>query len=203
MPAARAASPGLRDRRRDQTRQEIAEAALTLALRHGLADVRIPQIAAAAGVSPRTVNNYFASKEAAVAWPAGAHAAAMAVGLRDRPADEPLAVALRQAVLARYGRQRLDGLPAGWLRDFRRLVGAEPSLRGEYLKAHDAAERALAEAIAERSGCDDLRARVLAAMVVGAERAAVRHFMAAGGQRGALADTVGAALDQALAGVAS
>ena len=42
----------------------------------------------------------------------------------------------------------MDGLPPGWLRDFRALVAAEPALHGEYLKAAGAVEVALADAIA-------------------------------------------------------
>jgi hypothetical protein len=58
------------------------------------------------------------------------------------------------------------------LRGFRTLVASEPSLRGEYLKSSAAAEDALAPAIAQRMPVDgeELRPRVLAALVVGAVR---------------------------------
>jgi hypothetical protein len=45
-------------------------------------------------------------------------------------------------------------LPAGWSGDFRALVAVEPSLHGEYLKAFAAAEIALANAIADRTGTE-------------------------------------------------
>ncbi len=67
-----------------------ALAAFELARERGLANVRVPEIARAAGVSTRTFNNYFASKERAIAWLAGRHAAEMASALQGRPADEPL-----------------------------------------------------------------------------------------------------------------
>ncbi len=172
---------------------------------HGLANVRVPDIAAAVGVSPRTFNNYFHSKEEAIVWPAAQHAAGAASRLRERPADEPLGDALVAAVVGLYGPPIGDRLPANWLRDFRDLVAAAPSLHGEYLRVASAAERALADAVAERMGgpqtpAGQLRARVLAGMVVGAERAAVVHWMQ--NRDGSLVDTVHTAVRQATAGLA-
>src|SRR5580700_9655439 len=89
-----------RDRQREETRLDLALAAFELAREHGLAGVRVPQIAAAAGVSTRTFNNYFASKEEAIAWPAIRRAAGRALSLDDRPAGEPLDQALAGAVAA-------------------------------------------------------------------------------------------------------
>jgi hypothetical protein len=86
------------------------------------------------------------------------------------------------------------------VRKFRALVAREPALYGEYLKASDAGERALAEAIRERTGAgaDELRPELLAAVAVAAERAAIRHWMTHGQAPGTLAETVTAALRQAL-----
>ncbi|WP_405406329.1 TetR/AcrR family transcriptional regulator [Paracoccus sp. Ld10] len=56
----------LRDRRRQQTAQEIQLAALRLSIRLGYAAVTTDSIAAEAGISPRTFFNYYANKQAAV-----------------------------------------------------------------------------------------------------------------------------------------
>jgi AcrR family transcriptional regulator len=87
-----------RDQQKEQTRLDLALAEFELAREHGLASVRVRQIAAATGVSPRTFNNYFASKEAAIAWPATWRASRLAASLAERPPEEPLADVFRTAV---------------------------------------------------------------------------------------------------------
>ena len=193
--------PRRRDQQRDETRRDLALAAFRMATSHGLANLRVPDIAAAVGVAPRTFNNYFHSKEEAIVWPAAQHAASVATRLRERPAGEPLGDALVAAVVGLYGPTAGQQLPANWLRDFRDLVAAEPSLHGEYLRAASAAERALADAVVERMGgpAGQLRARVVAGMVVGAERAAVMHWMQT--RDGSLVGAVRAAVRQATAGL--
>jgi AcrR family transcriptional regulator len=194
-----------REQQRDETRRDLAMAAYALAVERGVAEVRVPDIAAAAGVSTRTFNNYFTSKEEAIVWPAGQHAAGVASRLRERPAAEPLGDALVEAVTGMYGPAAGRRMAAFRPADFRALVMAEPSLHGAYLKSAAIAERALADAIAERLGTapGDLPAVVLAGMVVGAERAAVMHWMRhhGGHHAGRLVDAVRTAIRQATAGL--
>ena len=193
-----------RDLQKEQTRLDLALAAFDLAREHGLAGVRVPQIAAATGVSPRTFNNYFASKEAAIVWPTARRATRLAANLAGRPAEEPLADALAAAVASMYDQDEMDGLPSGWLRDFRALVAKEPALHGEYLKAAAAAEAALAGAIARRTGAeeDQLEPQVLAAVVAGAERAAVRYWVRQANASSTLTDVVRTAVGMAVRGIA-
>jgi len=182
---------------------ELALAAFELARTDGLANVRIPQIAEAVGVSPRTFNNYFSSKEAAIVFPTTLRAARMANYLAERPADEPLADSLIETVACLYGPEGQDGLPGGWLDGFRALVAAEPALHGEYLKVMAAGERDLADVIASRVGAaaDDLEPFVLAAVVVAAERAAVLHWFRQTARSAPLAAVVRAAVDMAVRGM--
>ena len=193
-----------RDLQKDQTRLDLALAAFELAREHGLAAVRVPEIAAATGVSPRTFNNYFASKEAAIAWPATWRGSLLAASLADRPPQEPLADALVEAVASMYEQDELDGLPAGWLRDFRALVAAEPALHGEYLKAASAVEAAMADAIARRIGAEEgqLEPLVLAAVVAGAERAAMLYWVRQATPSATLVDVVRTAVYMAIRGIA-
>jgi AcrR family transcriptional regulator len=143
-----------RDWQKVQTRLDLALAAFELAKMHGLAQVRVPQIAEAVGVSTRTFNNYFASKEAAIVWPSTLRGARLASDVAERPAGEQLADALVAVVAGLYGPAGQEGLPEGWLDGFRALVAAEPALHGEYLKSQAAGERALAETIAARTAAD-------------------------------------------------
>jgi AcrR family transcriptional regulator len=192
-----------RDQQKEQTRLDLALAAFELARAEGLASVRIPQIAEAVGVSPRTFNNYFPSKEAAIVFPTTLRAGRMAADLAGRPAGEPLADALVASVAGLYGPGGQDGLPDGWLDGFRVLVAAEPALHGEYLKVMAAGERGLADAVAARmdGDADDLEPLVLAAVVLAAERAAVLHWFRRGGTRPPLADVVRTAVSMAVRGM--
>jgi AcrR family transcriptional regulator len=192
-----------RDLQKEQTRLDLALAAFELARADGLASVRVPQIAEAVGVSPRTFNNYFPSKEAAIVWPTTLRGAQLASDLTGRPADEPLADSLVEVLAGVYGPDGQDGLPDGWLDGFRTLVAAEPALHGEYLKAQAAAERALALAIANRTGAagGDLEPLVLAGVVTAAERAAVLYWFRTPGQPTPLADLVRTAVAMAVRGM--
>ena len=167
-----------RDLQKEQTRLDLALAAFELAQAEGLTNVRVPQIAEAVGVSTRTFNNYFPSKEAAIVWPTTLRGARLAHELAERPAGERLADALVDVVAGLYRPAGQEGLPDGWLDGFRALVAAEPALHGEFLKAQAAGERALAEVIATRTGAadGDLEPLLLAGVVIAAERAAVLHW---------------------------
>ena len=87
-------APGLRERKKTETRVAIQQAVLFLALGRGLDVVTTDEIAAAANVSVRTFHNYFGSKEEALvaAWVSEFRVHVEA--LRDRPADEPILAAL-------------------------------------------------------------------------------------------------------------
>ena len=192
-----------RDLQKEQTRLDLALAAFELAKGEGLANVRVPQIAEAVGVSTRTFNNYFPSKEAAIVWPTTLRGARLAGDLAGRPAGESLADALVEVVAGLYGPGGQDGLPENWLDEFRALAAAEPALHGEYLKAQAAGERALAGVIARRIGAaeSDLEPLLLAGVVAAAERAAVLHWFRQAGPSTSLADIVRIAVAMAVRGM--
>ena len=170
--------PGLRESKKRATRQALSWAAMRLAVERGLANVLVEDIAAAAGVSPRTYNNYFASKEAAICGIVAERAELIGAVLAERPTDEPLADAVLAAVMAPYD------MPGDPDRDWvarTRVVLAEPALRGEFLKAMTAMEQALAEGIAARLGTDTgLFPQVVAAAAVGATRVGIDHWLYSG-----------------------
>ena len=73
------------------------------AVERGLENVLVEDIAAAAEVSPRTFNNYFASKYEAICALALDRSFQIGEALRERPAGESLWDAVRNAVLDVYG----------------------------------------------------------------------------------------------------
>ena len=165
MTTSQIAGPGLRERKKQQTRETLSWAALRLAVERGFGNVLVEDIAAEAGVSPRTYNNYFSSKAEAIAWRHLDRARRTADLLRERPPDEPLWESITTAVLAQAGDDSAGPEPE-WIAGVR-LMLSEPALQGEYLKAAMAADRECAVAIAERTGTDarDMYPQLVAAAI--------------------------------------
>jgi AcrR family transcriptional regulator len=167
---ARRMTGGLRERKKAATREALSAAALRLALEHGPENVRVDDIAEAAGVSPRTYNNYFSSREQAIVAAVGAERALrIAAAVRARPAEEPLAKAVVEAVAEQYASE-----PTG---DALTLITTAPALREEFVKTVTSIESPLASAIAARTGNDDeLATSVLAAAISAAAKVAVERW---------------------------
>ena len=64
--AAGLAAEGLRERKKRLMRQQLSDTATAMFLERGFDEVRVAEIAAACGVSEKTVFNYFPTKEALV-----------------------------------------------------------------------------------------------------------------------------------------
>jgi AcrR family transcriptional regulator len=157
---------GLRERKKQETRQALGWAALRLAVERGLDNVLVEDIAAEAGVSSRTFNNYFSSKAEAICARHLDRVRQVAVSLRARPSTEPLWEAITHAVLSQFGGQ--DHAPDPKWTAGVRLMLSEPALQGEFLKANAVIEREFAAVIAERTGTDadrDLYPRLVGAAV--------------------------------------
>ena len=168
-------SSGIRERKKLATRKALSAAALKLAREHGPQNVRVDDIAEAAGVSPRTYNNYFSSREQAIMVALAAERGArVAAALRQRPPDEPLEHAVACALIEQYSG---EGEPD---RDTLALITSAPALRAEFLDTIAAIERPLADAIAARTGTDHqggLGPEVLAAAVSAAARVAAQRWL--------------------------
>ena len=159
-----------RERKKQATREALADAAWKLATEVGPENVRVDDIAAAAGVSARTFNNYFSSREEAICTQRMRWAHQLAGVLRHRPAGEPLDEALAAAVLQVRGGREPD-------KALIRLIAATPAMQAEYLRHSVATEFTLAESIVERVGCDPLSARVVGGAYAGAIRAASEYWL--------------------------
>jgi AcrR family transcriptional regulator len=169
---------GLRERKKQATREALRLAALRLAVEKGWDQVRVEDIAAEAGVSPRTFNNYFASKDEAFLATAYDRGARMQAALAARPAEEPLWPAVIEAVVHGFVTEEVD------LRQARRITPT-PALAAEQLKAIAVIEQGLAEGIAGRIGADaerDLYPRLVAAAVISAARVTIEHWLRTGSE---------------------
>jgi AcrR family transcriptional regulator len=173
------AEDGLRERKKRETRTALSWAAVRLTVERGFDHVRVEDIAAEVGVSPRTFNNYFASKGEAITARHLDRARLIADELRARPVGESLWAAITAAVLARFAMGQDDGGgDQRWL-DGVRLMVTEPALQADFLRVNALAEDELVAAVAERTGtgADDLYPRLVATTVGAALSAAMAHWM--------------------------
>ncbi|MEU3653252.1 helix-turn-helix domain-containing protein [Streptomyces sp. NPDC032161] len=166
-------SPGLRERKKQATREALREAALRLAMERGPDQVRVEDIAEAAGVSPRTYNNYFASREQAIVSAVTAdREARIAAAVAARPAGVCLADAVTEAVVEQYtntGEREHEALL---------LITTRPALRDAFLDTTVGIEPPLTAVIAERlADAGAHTARVLAASVAVAVRIALEGWL--------------------------
>ncbi|WP_327043628.1 TetR family transcriptional regulator [Microbispora sp. NBC_01189] len=176
--------PGLRERKKQETRIALSWAAIRLVVERGLENVRVEDIAAEAGVAPRTFNNYFSSKSEAIVARHLERTRLIAQELRHRPVSEPLWDAITSAVISQLamGADYDDRRPDQQWQAGIRLMISEPSLQGEMLKASAVAENELAAAIADRTGTDvahDLYPRLVAGAAGAAIRVAMDQWMRA------------------------
>ena len=178
---------GLRERKKQETRAALAWAAVRLIVERGYDNVLVEDIANEAGVSPRTFNNYFSSKAAAVASRHLDRSLRIADGLRARPPGEDLWTAITEAVVAETvpgpevtSQPRPDG--ETWGAGLRQMM-AVPAIQAETLRAGAQAQDALAAAIADRTGTDtgkEMYPHLVAATVLAAQNVANSAFMATG-----------------------
>jgi AcrR family transcriptional regulator len=165
------ATPGLRERKKAETREALRAAAIQLLLERGPSAVTVNDICETARVSVRTFFNYFESKEAALfAWDQRLTDELVAE-LAARPSHEPPLIALRRAMS-----DTLPGFAAqtGW-KARKELFATSPEVRAKVVNALFRVETRLVEALTERIGCPpgSLYPQVLAGVMISVFRAAL------------------------------
>ena len=172
---------GLRERKKQKTRESIQRTALRLFEKQGYEQTTIEQIAAAAEISPSTFFNYFPTKEDVVLFDAYDP---MAIQMfLDRPKDEPLNVGVRQV---------LEELAAAFQRDEDvilargRLFLEVPELRSRIWDEAERTQVMIAQILAERTGRrpDDFELRVTARIITAAMMEASLEWMRSHGRHG-------------------
>jgi AcrR family transcriptional regulator len=161
------AVPGLRERKRQQTRERLTRMAMALFLERGFGATTLDDIAAAADISRRSFFHYFASKEDVVfAWQEEITAALIAA-VAARPPAESMLTAAENAILAMIRR-----LEPGEAIAMARLKRDNPALQARDQVKYEKLERALADALARRAGhkTEKLKARLVAMIATGVMR---------------------------------
>jgi AcrR family transcriptional regulator len=179
MTDAGAPVPGLRERKKQQTRAAIQSEALRLFAAHGYEATTCEQIAAAAGVSPATFFRYFPTKEDVVLR--DDYDPLLTASLRDRPLSESPVVAVRNALSSAFG--QLYPAEESAIRARTRLVLSVPALRARRYEQTLEAELLLAAELGARARRDphDLRLRAVAAAITAALATAVESWATYGG----------------------
>jgi AcrR family transcriptional regulator len=169
----------IRDSKVRETRQRIAETALDLFTSQGYAETTIDQIAAAAGVSRRTVFRHFPTKEAMVFDHLDVGRDFVLRRLSERPADEPLLVSLH-AVLRELCERGFD---RRLLEQIRAVLAIEPRFAAaQFSIGFQAFEKNLIAVLEDRAGDRHSPAEILglAEMAEGWSLSAVRMFFRQG-----------------------
>jgi AcrR family transcriptional regulator len=157
--------PGLRERKKQRTRETIARVAHELFAEHGYHATTLPDIAEAADVSTRTIFAYFPSKEDILFSDFPVMKEALAQALAERPEGEEALETVRKFILSSQGMEKseLD-------EQLSRCVESDETLRS-HLRARIAQlEELIAAAIAKDIGApkNDLRPHVVAASLTAA-----------------------------------
>ena len=170
---------GLRERKKKQTRQVIAEAALRLFNERGFDAVTVAQVARAADVSDATVFNYFPTKESLFFGQMQSFEEALIQAVRERSGGESVLAAFRRFIDEGSERLTAEGTAAA-ISMAARIVGGSPSLRAREREIVADSTDALALLLAEESGSssDDIEPWVVANALMGAHRAIVSQVRA-------------------------
>jgi AcrR family transcriptional regulator len=167
-----AAPESLRERKKRETRQHISDVATGMFLERGFDEVRVADIAAEAGVSEKTVYNYFETKEALL-LDREEHMDRMIRGALGPGAPNPSPIDSFVSALL----DEIAGFFAQWgdSEDFRQvlrftsLIEGTPSLRAAQRDMMDRLTQAAATAMAERAGVsqEDPEPQIAAEAIVG------------------------------------
>ena len=182
---------GLRERKKQKTREAIQRAALRLFQKQGYEETTVEEIAAVAEISPSTFFNYFPTKEDVVLYDMyDPIAIDMIVSA---PLQEPLNAMTRRILEAL---SQLMDTDKEMILSRAQLVMGVPELRNRMLDELDRTHALFTNALAQRTGRSavDFELRVTTRILVGAIYEAVIEWMRTNGREN-LASLAQRALD--------
>jgi AcrR family transcriptional regulator len=139
----------LRDRQRAQIRADIRRAAFRLFIEQGYDAVTTEEIAAAAGVSPRTFFRHVPTKEEVLLAPVRHGGTAIVNLLEQRPAAESPDVALINAIIT-----RTRSFDAADIEEWRKALLVAPDVLGKLTMVTSADKERAAKLVAARMGAN-------------------------------------------------
>ena len=165
---------GLRERKKRLMRQQLSDAATQMFMERGFDAFRVAEVAAACGVSEKTVFNYFPTKESLILDRLEATMASLRTGLA-APGISPVEAALRilddeLGALTSWLAQQDDLVRASAaIQRFGTLIQATPSLRAHQSDMMDQFVAIAAEILAEQAAmsADDPEPQIAATALLG------------------------------------
>jgi AcrR family transcriptional regulator len=169
---------GLRERKKQRTRELIAETARRLFIERGFEAVPVAEIARAAEVSEATVFNYFPTKEDLLYSRLEAFEEELLTAVREREHGESVLSAFGRflseprGLLASDDREVVEQLAA-----IVRVIAESPSLLAREQQIYLRYTASLAAALAQESGADahDVRPWIVADTLIGVHQALVDY----------------------------
>lgn len=166
--APAASRPGLRELKKQRTRDLLLRSALELFTERGYEETTVDDIAEAADVSQRTFFRYFASKEDAAFFVARLAESHFVRAVLARPPEEAPLDALRRALAESWSTIGVEQLvPLELHMRFYRVIESTPALLAAHLRRATELEEEIARVVAVREGLDvdtDPRPRVIVAV---------------------------------------
>jgi AcrR family transcriptional regulator len=176
---------GLRARKKEQTHQTIADAAMELFLERGFDPVTIAEVAEAADVDAKTIYNYFPSKPDLVYHRLADFETGLLDAVRTRKPGDSILAAFARFALSAQGLLG-DEWASGRLRAIAHMITASDTLLAYEERIFARYTASLAALIAEETGArpTDIEPTVVAHTLIGFHRTLVDYV-----RRGTLAGT--------------
>jgi AcrR family transcriptional regulator len=169
---------GLRELKKQRTRQQIADTAWRLFAERGFDEVSVAEVAREAEVSEATVFNYFSTKEDLVFHRMEAFEEELLDALRDRPEAESIVQAFgRFALNPRGFLASNDPAATEGMRTVARVMTGSPALQTRQREIFERFTGTLASLVAEELGmaADDVEPWVIANALIGLHRALISY----------------------------
>ena len=160
---------GLRETKKLQTRQEIADEAMRLFAARGFDHVTVAEVAAAAGISEKTVFNYLPTKEDLFFDEVPKREQAIVDAIRGREPGETIFAALRRLQVEECPRLCSPGFAI-----FARIIEESTALQAKELEVMARFAQVLAETIQGELQIDERDARIAAGLLVSVHRQVFR-----------------------------